>query len=99
MIEILLKRLSKSKLIDQIVLATSTDKKNKPLVNKVEHLGFTCIQGSELDVLDRYIKTAEQCKADVIVRITGDCPLVDPVLVDECISRFKNVSSTTSPRW
>jgi glutamate-1-semialdehyde 2,1-aminomutase len=89
MIEILLKRLSKSKLIDQIVLATSTDKKNKPLVNKVEHLGFTCIQGSELDVLDRYIKTAEQCKADVIVRITGDCPLVDPVLVDECIRRFK----------
>jgi len=40
-------------------------------------------------VLDRYIKTAKQCKADAIVRITGDCPLVDPFLVDECIHRFK----------
>jgi len=89
MIEILLHRLNKSKLINQIVLATSTDKKNKPLVNKVEQLGFTCIQGSELDVLDRYIKAAEQCKADVIIRITGDCPLVDPILVDECILRFQ----------
>ena len=89
MIEILLKRLNKSKLIDQIVLATSTDKKNIPLINKVEQLGFTCVQGSELDVLDRYIKAAEQCKADVIIRITGDCPLVDPFLVDECIHRFK----------
>ena len=105
MIEILLKRLSKSKLIDQIVLATSTDKKNRPLVKKVEQLGFTCIQGSELDVLDRYIKAAEQCKADVIIRITGDCPLVDPSLVDECIRRFKktkvdyysNISPPTFP--
>ena len=89
MIEILFKRLNKSKLIDQIVLATSTDKKNKPLINKVEQLGFICIQGSEFDVLDRYVEAAEQCKADVIVRITGDCPLVDPSLVDACINKFK----------
>jgi|TARA_B100001964_G_C14241996_1_gene605481 glutamate-1-semialdehyde 2,1-aminomutase len=88
MIEILLKRLNKSKLIDQIVLATSTDKKNRPLVDQVERIGFTCMQGSELDVLDRYIKAAKQFNADAIVRITGDCPLVDPVLVDECINGF-----------
>jgi len=76
MIEILLKRLNKSKLINQIVLVTSIDKKNKPLVEKVKHLGFTCMQGDEIDVLDRYIRAAEKCKADVIIRITGDCPLV-----------------------
>jgi len=69
MIEILLKRLNKSKLIDQIVLATSTDKKNKNLINHVEELGFFCFKGSEIDVLDRYVKAAEYVKAEIIVRI------------------------------
>ncbi len=89
MIEILLKRLNNSKLLDQIILATSTDIINKPLVDHVESLGFICEQGNESDVLQRYVQTAEKSKADVIVRITGDCPLVDPVLVDECIHKFK----------
>lgn len=104
MIEILLKRLSKSKLIDQIVLATSIDEKNKPLIKKVEELGFACFQGKESDVLDRYIKAAEEYHADVIVRITGDCPLVDPLLVDDCIQRFKEkkidyLSNTNPPSF
>ena len=89
MIEILLKRLNKSELIDQIILVSSIDKKNKNLVDKVKKLGFAFMQGSEDDVLDGYIRAAEQYKADAIIRITGDCPLVDPVLVDECIRRFK----------
>jgi len=101
MIEILLKRLNNSKLLNQIILATSTDTRNKPLVEHVESLGFTCQQGSDLDVLERYVQVAEQSKADVIVRITGDCPLVDPVLVDECITRFKETKvdycANTSP--
>ena len=88
-IEILLRRLNRSKLIDQIILATSTERKNELLVNKVQQLGFAFSQGSELDVLDRYIKAAKQYNADAIVRITGDCPLVDPTLVDECIRKFK----------
>jgi glutamate-1-semialdehyde 2,1-aminomutase len=89
MIEILLKRLNNSKLLDQIILATSTDIINKPLIGHVESLGFICEQGSEVDVLERYVQAAEQSKADVIVRITGDCPLIDPVLVDECIRKFQ----------
>jgi glutamate-1-semialdehyde 2,1-aminomutase len=101
MIEILLKRLNNSKLLNQIILATSTDTRNKPLVEHVESLGFTCQQGSDLDVLERYVQAAEKSKADVIVRITGDCPLVDPVLVDECITRFKETKvdycANTSP--
>ena len=92
LIEILLKRLSKSKLIDQIIVATSINKKNRFLVEHVESLGFVCNQGSEQDVLDRYLKTAEKYKADVIVRITGDCPLVDADLVDECIEKFKEAN-------
>ena len=89
MIELLLRRLSKSNQIGQIVLATSTYPTNTPLVDLVERLGYTCIRGSETDVLARYLVAARQAKADVVVRITGDCPLIDAALVDQAIERFK----------
>jgi glutamate-1-semialdehyde 2,1-aminomutase len=89
MIELLLARLAKSKEIDQIVLATSTDERNTPLVAHVQSLGYTCIRGSETDVLDRYLVAARQVDADVVVRITGDCPIIDAGLVDQTIQRFK----------
>lgn len=88
MIEILLSRLSQSKRIDEIVVATSVDRWNEPLVAHVRSLGYACEQGSEDDVLDRYVQAAEKHGADVVVRITGDCPLVDPELVDACIDTF-----------
>jgi glutamate-1-semialdehyde 2,1-aminomutase len=91
MIELLLRRLGCAKNVDEIVLATSTGEKNVPLVEHVEKLGFFCISGSESDVLDRYINAARQAHADVIVRITGDCPLIDPGLVDEAIEQFKSL--------
>lgn len=89
MIELLLARLAKSKHIDQIVLATSTDDCNAPLVEHVQKLGYTCIRGSESDVLDRYLVAARLAQADVVVRITGDCPLIDPALVDQVFAQFK----------
>jgi glutamate-1-semialdehyde 2,1-aminomutase len=88
MIELLLARLAKSKKIDQIVLATSTDKNNAPLIQHVEKLGYLCVSGSENDVLSRYIIAAKKVQADIIVRITGDCPLIDPALVDKVIEQF-----------
>lgn len=101
MIELLLERLSKSNQIDEIVLATSTDPKNTSLVDHVERLGYTCIRGSETDVLARYLVAARQAQADVVVRITGDCPLIDAALVDQTIQRFKTTKvdylSNTSP--
>jgi glutamate-1-semialdehyde 2,1-aminomutase len=88
MIELMLKRLSKSKELDEIVVATSTDPRNQPLVSHITSLGFFCEQGSEDDVLERFVQVARKHHASVVVRITGDCPLVDPELVDECIRRF-----------
>lgn len=88
MIDLLLSRLAKSEELDQIVVATSVDSRNAPLVEHVKGLGFACEQGSENDVLERYVQAAEKHQADVVVRITGDCPLVDPELVDECIRGF-----------
>lgn len=89
MIELLLSRLSRAKEIDQIVVATSVDPRNQPLVEHVQKLGYACEQGSENDVLDRFVQAAKNNRADVVVRITGDCPLVDPELVDEVICGFK----------
>tara|TARA_B100000787_G_C16199227_1_gene303601 strand:+ start:12549 stop:14576 length:2028 start_codon:yes stop_codon:yes gene_type:complete len=101
MIELLLNRLARSKEIDQIVVATSIDECNLPLAAHITKLGYSCEQGSENDVLDRYIQTAKKHAADVVVRITGDCPLIDPDLVDEVIYSFQaaNVDyfSNTSP--
>jgi glutamate-1-semialdehyde 2,1-aminomutase len=89
MIELLLTRLSKSSELDKIVVATSTDKNNDKLQEFVESLGFMCYRGSEKDVLARYCEATKVAYADAVVRITGDCPLVDATLVDECIKGYK----------
>ena len=104
LIEILIKRLNKSQEINKIVVATSNDQRNSSLVKHLKELGFDCEQGSEEDVLDRYLQVAQKYKADVIVRITGDCPLVDPVLVDEVVKKFKSqtldyMSNTIVPTY
>lgn len=105
MIELLLARLARANQLDQIVVATADDPRNQPLADHVRRLGYHCHLGSETDVLDRYTDAARQAGADVVVRITGDCPLVDPALVDQVIMRFKsskvdylsNISPPTYP--
>lgn len=89
MIELLLSRLSRAKELDQIVVATSLDAKNEPLAAHVEKMGYLCVRGDENDVLQRYLDAAHASDADVVVRVTGDCPLIDPILVDEVVSQFK----------
>jgi glutamate-1-semialdehyde 2,1-aminomutase len=87
-IDLLLARLSESKTIDQIIVATTDDKKDDSLSELVKSLGFECFRGSENDVLKRYYDAAKFFKADVVVRITGDCPLIDSGLVDLCVNNF-----------
>jgi glutamate-1-semialdehyde 2,1-aminomutase len=104
MIDLLLARLSRAVELDEIVVASSLDPRNLPLVEHVAALGYRCWQGSENDVLDRYLQAAKQVEADIVVRITGDCPLVDPELVDEIVRRFKDVqpdycSNTLRPTY
>jgi glutamate-1-semialdehyde 2,1-aminomutase len=101
MIELLLARLAFATEIDEVVVATSEDARNLPLEDHVLALGYRCYRGSENDVLDRYLQAAKTAAADVVIRITGDCPLIDPGLVDEAIRRFKATDvdylSNTSP--
>lgn len=88
LIGLLMQRLACSTQVDDIILTTSNDPRNATLVEYVQQLGYEVFQGSENDVLDRYYRAAKQAKADVIVRITGDCPLLDPKLVDAVIAKF-----------
>ena len=88
MIGLLFERLSKSKKITKIVLATSTSVNNNPLEQYINSLNYTVYRGDESNVLKRYYQAAKQENADVVVRITGDCPLIDGDLVDKVIAGF-----------
>ena len=90
LINLLLKRLKNSKQIDQILLATSDKNVDDELERYIKSLGFDVYRGKENDVLDRFAKAASLANADVIVRITGDCPLIDSYLVDEIIELYFN---------
>lgn len=89
LISLLIERLSLSREIDQIVLATSVDLKNDALAEFIQNLGISVFRGSETNVLERYYQAAKASSADIVIRITGDCPLIDPTLVDQVITKFK----------
>lgn len=87
-IELLLNRLSLVSTLDQIILATPSNQSSLSLDSYVKKLGYEVFNGSENDVLDRYYQAAKQKEPDAIVRITGDCPLIDPELVSDIINSF-----------
>ena len=88
-IEILISRLKKAKRIDQIVVATTTENSDDPLVSFLESKKISVVRGDRDDVLDRYVKAAKKTKAGVVVRITGDCPLVDSEIVDNLVADYQ----------
>ena len=83
-----LNRIKRSKLISKIILATSNDITDDHLANIVKANGYDIFRGSLDNVLDRYAKCAEKEGPDIIIRLTGDCPLTDPELIDEIIDFF-----------
>lgn len=85
MIGLLLDRLAATRSIDHLLVATSEAPDNTPLVDYVRGKGVDVFVGSEYDVLERYFRAASDCDADVVVRITGDCPLVDPQIIDDVV--------------
>jgi len=87
-LEILIKRLSKSKYISKIIVACSKNPKDKTILDICKKLGVNYFTGSENDVLDRFYKAAKKYKGVSIVRITADCPLLDYQIVDDVISNF-----------
>lgn len=81
-------RLRRSSLISEVVIATSVSPGDEAVVREAERLNVGCSRGSEADVLDRFYHAAHAFHADVIVRITSDCPLIDPDITDQTIRAF-----------
>lgn len=75
--------------IDEIVLATTTNDSDDVLVEFAKKDGISVFRGSEEDVMARVIGAAASAQADVVVEITGDCPIIDPDLVEQTIRVFK----------
>lgn len=81
-------RLRKCSTVDVIAVATSINSVDDPLVEFCKEQNVLCIRGSEDNVLDRYRQAAEELLADIIVRVTGDAPLVDPVIIDGLVKKL-----------
>ena len=85
-----IERMQCSKLLDKIVIATSTLPQDNVIVDFCKLNVIDYFRGSEKDVLSRYYDCAITFKADIIVRITADCPLIDPEIIDKSIKTFLN---------
>jgi len=79
-------RLSRAGSIDEVVVATSDHFRERPIVELCRARHWSFFRGSEHDVLDRHYCAAIAHKADVVVRVTSDCPLIDPEIVDAVVS-------------
>jgi len=77
-----------STLIDNVEIATTLSLTDEKIVEEAKRLSVPVFRGSEEDVLDRYWQASQKCAAEVVVRITADCPLIDPVLIDKIIRTF-----------
>jgi len=83
-----LKQVSKSKMVDQVVLATSDELSDSKLCEEVISKGYKAYKGSLNDVLKRFYNVAEGCNADVVIRITGDCPCITGDWIDLHLENF-----------
>jgi Spore coat polysaccharide biosynthesis protein F, CMP-KDO synthetase homolog len=88
-LELMIERLKRVPSLDGIVVATTTNATDDPVVALAERLGVGWYRGSEEDVLTRVLEAARAHAVDVIVETTGDCPLIDPDVVERCIAVYR----------
>lgn len=89
MLEHLVRRISAVPSIDDIVLATTVNAADAPLIELADCLGIAAFRGDEDDVMQRVIDAVASVNGDVVVEITGDCPIIDPEIVEQTIRVFK----------
>lgn len=81
-------RLSRAQALDEVVVATTVKLADDTIVSLCAERGWPYFRGSEKDVLDRYYRAAVDYEADIVVRITSDCPLIEPEIVDRVVREF-----------
>ena len=90
MIERVLERVRRAGSLDEIIVATSGLRRDDPLADWLAASHHACFRGSERDVLARFSGAAVRTGADAIVRITADCPLIDPGVIDDVVAAFRS---------
>jgi spore coat polysaccharide biosynthesis protein SpsF (cytidylyltransferase family) len=90
LLQIHIDRIKQAREVDDIYIATTTQKEDDTIVKLANTLNIKSSRGSKEDVLDRFYQTVKNIKPKFIVRLTSDCPLIDPKLLDEVISQAKN---------
>lgn len=103
-LEIIIKRIKKSKFSQKLVVATTKKKDDKKIINLCKKIKVDCISGDEINVLKRFYFVAKKYNAENIVRITADCPMVDFKLLDKMIKKFfskkvQYLSNTLKPTF
>ena len=88
MLAFLIERIKRSKFVDEVILATTVKTSDDGIYKLGTELGVKVVRGEEDDVLARYAKASKETEANILIRITGDCPLVDALLLDEAIKEF-----------
>jgi len=84
-----IERLKQAKSIDHIIIATTYMESDKCIVGLAEKNDVLCYVGSPEDVLSRYAGAAGTVDADIIIRVTSDCPLIDPITIDNTVKFFE----------
>lgn len=97
LLEHVVNRVSSSSRYDEIIIATTREPADDDIVSAAKPLGVSVVRGSTEDVLDRYVEAATTVAAEVIVRVTGDCPLLDPREVDRLVALFLSSQNTDEP--
>ena len=97
-------RTSRAATVNETIFATTTDSTDDPVEEYCSFSGIPFTRGSLYDVLDRYYQAAKESKADIVVRITADCPVIDPVLIDNCVNtlldgEYDFVCNRLPPPW
>lgn len=84
----MVERVKRSTVLDDIIIATTINDTDQVIVDEARALGVQNYRGSEDNVMSRVLEAAQQYKADIIVELTGDCPLLDPVLIDLAVGEY-----------
>lgn len=90
-------RIAAAKLVDQVVVATTVEAADDKVAAEAQRCGAKVFRGSEEDVLSRYYHAAQENRADVVVRMTSDCPLFDPRLLDRMLEEFLSALQGDQP--